>query len=51
MQEKTSKEAREAKNAYMRKWRKEHPDNVRAINNRYWEKKASVSQTEQDRAC
>lgn len=32
-------EAREARNAYMRKWRAEHKDYVREMNRKYWEKK------------
>lgn len=33
-------EAREKRNAYMRKWRAENPDKVRRNNERYWERKA-----------
>lgn len=33
--------AREAKNKYLREWRRKNPDKVRAANNRYWEKKAA----------
>ena len=33
-------EARLARNAYHRKWCKEHPDKVRAIRKAYWERKA-----------
>lgn len=32
--------AREARNAYMRAWRKAHPEQVRAANERYWLKRA-----------
>lgn len=35
-----SKEARAAKNAYMRAWQKNNPDKVREAQKRYWEKKA-----------
>ena len=35
-----SEEAREARNAYLRKWRHENPDKARAIRERYWERKA-----------
>lgn len=33
--------AKEAKNAYLRAWRKANPDKVRAATARYWEKKAN----------
>lgn len=33
--------AREAKRAYERKWRREHPDRVRLYRERYWTKKAA----------
>ena len=32
--------AREARNAYRRKWAKENPDKVKAATRRYWERKA-----------
>lgn len=35
-----SDEARKARNEYMRQWRKNNPDKVRAIKDRHWEKKA-----------
>ena len=35
-----SEAAREARNAYKRKWAKENPDKVKAATRRYWEKKA-----------
>ena len=35
-----SREAKNAHNAYQRKWNKEHPKEKREINKRYWEKKA-----------
>ena len=38
--EKLSDEARKARNAYARKWRKDNPDKVKKHNERYWEKKA-----------
>ena len=34
-----SEEAREAKRAYMKKWRDENKDKVRATQERYWKKK------------
>lgn len=37
-----SEAAREARNAYKRKWNREHPDKVRASVTRYWEKKAAA---------
>lgn len=38
---KTADEARKARNAYYREWRKKNPDKVRATQMRYWEKKAT----------
>ena len=35
-----TEEARRARNEYARKWRAEHPESVRAANQRYWERKA-----------
>ena len=37
-------EAREAENAYLREWRKNNPDKVKAIKKRYWERKAKGKQ-------
>ena len=39
-----SEAAREARNAYKRKWAKENPDKVKAANRRYWEKKAQEAE-------
>lgn len=36
-----SEKAREARNAYMRQWRKNNPERVSEINSRYWERKAA----------
>ena len=35
-----TEEARQARNAYQRKYRKENRDKIREIENRYWENKA-----------
>lgn len=35
-----SRSAREARNEYQRKWRAEHKENVRASNQRYWNRRA-----------
>ena len=35
-----TEEARQARNEYARKWRAEHKENVKRINQRFWEKKA-----------
>ena len=35
--------AREARNAYLRAWRRANPERVRAINERYWMKKARAA--------
>lgn len=38
-----SEAAREARNAYKRKWAKENPDKVKAATRRYWERKAQAA--------
>lgn len=40
--------AKEAKNAYMREWRKKNPDKEKAIHQRYWEKKAKQQKNNQE---
>ena len=37
-----SEEARQARNAYKRKWAKDNPDKIRAATRRYWERKAQA---------
>ena len=39
-----SEAAREARNAYKRKWAAEHPDKIKAYSRRYWEKKAQEAE-------
>ena len=34
-------EARKAQREYMREWRRKNPEKVRAINKRYWERRAA----------
>ena len=34
-------DGRFARREYMRRWRAEHPESVRAAQDRYWEKKAA----------
>ncbi len=34
--------AREARNSYMRKWRRENKEKVKRYNKAYWEKKAAA---------
>ena len=41
-----SKEAKEARAAYAREWRKKNPDKEAAAKKRYWEKKAKKSKTQ-----
>lgn len=36
-----AEDVREAKRAYLRKWRAEHPEAVQAAQMRYWTKKAA----------
>ena len=40
MDEKMSEAARKAQNEYLREWRKRNPDKARAINRRYWQRRA-----------
>ncbi len=42
-----SKEAREAKNAYQRKWAHANPDKIRRYTRDHWEKKARDAQEKQ----
>lgn len=39
-------EARAAKNEYMKQWRAKNKDRVRAINQRYWERRAAKREGE-----
>ncbi len=41
MNEKNSNAAKIAQREYARQWRRKNPEKVRAINRRYWEKKAA----------
>lgn len=34
--------AREARNQYLRDWRRNNPERVKAINQRYWEKRGKA---------
>ena len=43
-----SKEAREARRAYSRKWQANNKDKVRASKERYWEKKAKLIQQQKE---
>lgn len=43
----TSFSAEEARRAYQREWRKNNKDKVKAIQNRYWAKKAAKMQDTQ----
>lgn len=36
-------EAKKAKNQYMKKWRERNKDKIKAAQERYWQKKASIS--------
>lgn len=38
--------AREARNAYQRRWAKENPEKIKAAHARYWEKKAEQAEKE-----
>ena len=48
MDENEKKRAREARNAYARKWRAANPDKVRANNANYWLRKANKEVAKQD---
>ena len=48
MDETEKKRAREARNAYARKWRAANPDKVRANNANYWLRKANKEVAKQD---
>lgn len=41
-----SAKAREARNKYMREYRRTHAEQIRANNARYWERKAMTDETE-----
>ncbi len=43
---KLSKEAREIRNAYFRKWRRDNPEKVQAYLQRHWERKAEEMRAE-----
>jgi hypothetical protein len=40
-----SEKAKEARREYAKKWRRDNPEKVKAIQNRYWEKKAKELET------
>lgn len=46
-----TKEARAARNAYMREWRKKNPEKQREYTARKWEKKAAEIRTEREAAA
>ena len=41
-----TEQAKKARNAYQRKWRKENPEKFQAQRERYWERKAARMQAE-----
>ena len=45
-----TKEAREARAAYMREWRKRHPEKAQEYNARMWERKAERARLEREAA-
>lgn len=47
----TSERARNAKREYMRKWRSEHREKVRAAQERYWDKRGEKMNQEQTAAA
>lgn len=42
-----SNQAKEARRAYLREWRRKNPEKVRESNRRYWERKAAQLEPEQ----
>lgn len=44
MSEAAREEQRKYKREYMKRWRAAHPDRVKAINARYWEKRANKNE-------
>jgi hypothetical protein len=46
-----SEQAKEAQRLYIREWRKRNPDKVRAIQDRYWEKRLAKMKAEENAAC
>lgn len=42
-----TEQAKQARREYKRKWAQEHPENVKAWNARYWEKKAAQAEKAQ----
>ena len=42
-----TEQARQARNAYQRKWRRQNPEKFQAQIERYWERKAKKMQEEQ----
>lgn len=45
-----SDEARKARNAYLKRWRRKNPERVAEIQRRYWEKLALKAAAEQEQA-
>lgn len=48
MSKQLSEEARKARNAYFREWRKKNPEKVKQANEKYWEKKAQEMQEQEE---
>lgn len=48
MSNKLSEEAKEARRAYLRKWRRENPEKVKEQKRRYWERKAQEMREEEE---
>lgn len=42
-------QAKAARREYMRQWRKQHPERVKSINARYWQRRAQKLQTSEGR--
>lgn len=48
MSNKLSEEAKEARRAYLRKWRRENPEKVKEQRRRHWERKAQEMREEEE---
>ena len=49
MNKQLSEEARKARNAYYREWRKKNPEKARQAQERYWKKKAKEMQEREEK--
>ncbi len=48
---KLTKEQRDARNAYFRKWRNDNPDKVKRHARKFWQRKAEELRAEEKQLC